>query len=425
MTTFVAKIRRTYADMDGLMLDCRQDGLATDGSLWTNVAPTRTPLLGTHTGANNQPILTDANACFETDVLVGRNIYNLTDGSQGVITANTATTITGTLAGGAGNDWDTADVYKVASPRFGDPYQTVVAQRPFVPPAGVYHQAEFTKANSSNLKIPLVDSVAASWWTCAFEYLTLASAGNDHPVLSFPNLSIWRKNAAGNYKYKHGAVDVAGAGDMTSGTWLLYKTGAGAGALIRNGVSSLAGTLTAQAIAAGDPAGYIGTDGAGNFCDVILRSMQIWNREVSPLEMDFAFQSLSCEFDYNAYVRATVGIGTWTDDTGATPQEVPRINYTRFAPQRFHLGTFPSGGSARVQIVASVDGMVRPDADLGRLLCDMHCEEFPSAGHPAVYQSAGWSSVWDVLINMTGHYTFVVHRSGSGSQVLHLDMEEA
>lgn len=423
MTTFVAKIRTTYQDIDGLLLDCREEGLATDGSLWTNQAPPARPVhTGTHTGANNQPILTDSNANWQDDILVGRVIYNLTDGSQATITANTAHQVSGTLAGGADNDWDTSDSYRIASPRFGNPYQNVAAQRPTVTP-GVYQQATFARASSQNFKIPLVDSVAASWWTCAFEYLAVASAGNDHPVLVFPNLSIWRKNAAGNYKYRHGAVDVNGAGDMTAGTWLLYKTGVANGALIRNGVSSLAGTLTAQAISAGDPAGYIGTDGAGNFCDIILRSMQIWNREVSPLEMDFAFQSLSCEFAYNQIVRGSVGVGTWQDETGATPQEVPRINHTVYAPQRFKYGTFPSGGSARIQIVASVDGLVRPDSELGGLLCDMHCEEHASSGHPAVYQSAGWSSVWDVLIDTEGHYTFVVHRAGSGSQVLHLDME--
>ena len=424
MTTFVAKIRTTYADMDGLMLDCREDGLATDGSEWTNVAPPARPVhLGTQTGGNNRPTLTDANANWMDDVLVGRTVYNLTDGSQATITGNTTHQISGTLAGGVDNDWDTGDSYRVATPRFGNPYQTVVAQRPFIPPAGVYHQAEFTKANSSNFRIPLVDPVAASWWTCAFEYLTVASAGNDHPILYFPNMSVWRKNAAGNYKYRHGAVDVAGAGDMAAGTWLLCRTGVLSGALYRNGVSALAGTLSAQAIAAGDPAGYIGTDGAGNFCDVILRSMQIWNREVSPLEMDFAFQSLSCEFEYNQFTRANLGTGTWTDETGATPQEIPRINYTVYAPQRYKTGTFPAGGMARVQIAASVDGVVLPDSSLGGLLFDMHCEEYPSAGHPAVYQSGGWSAVWDVMINTAGHYTFVVHRQGSGSQVLHLDME--
>jgi hypothetical protein len=425
MTSFVAKIRRTYADMDGLMLDCRQDGLATDGSLWTNVAPTRTPLLGTHTGANNQPILTDANACFETDVLVGRNIYNLTDGSQGVITANTATTVTATLAGGADNNWDTNDSYRVSTPRFGNPYQDVAAQRPTVTKPGSYYQALFSRASSDNFKIPLVDSVAATWWTVAYEYLTVAvSAANNHPIVVFPNLSVWRQNAAGNYKYKHGAVDVAGAGDMAAGTWLLHSPDVVGGSLLRNGVAALAGTFSTQAIAAADPAGYIGTDGAGNYCDIILRSMQIWNRAASPLEVDFAYQSLSCEFDYNTHVRTTQAIGTWTDETGATPQEASRINYSVYAPQQFHLGNFPSGGMARVQIAAAVDGLVLPDTMLGGLLFDMHCEEYPSAGHPAVYQNAGWSGVWDVLINTIGHYTFIVHRAGSGSQVLHLDMEE-
>jgi hypothetical protein len=358
------------------------------------------------------------------DILVGRTIYNLTDGSQATITSNTAHTVTGTLAGGAGNDWDTADSYKVATPRFGNPYQNVPAQRPVVTePFGTYQEAAFTKANLSNFKIPLVDPVAAKWWTFAYEYLMVAAAGNDHPILYFPNISIWRKNAAGNYKYRHGVTDVNGVGDMPwNGTWMLYSAGAATAELVRNGVTSLAGTFSQQAIAAGDPAGYIGSDGA-NYCGIILRSMQIWNRVVSPLEMDFAMQTLSCEFDQSFYDRATMAVGTWEDETGATPQEVPRINYTVYSPQRFHSCTFPIGGMARVQIAASVDGIVTPDLGLGGLLFDMHCEEYPSPGHPAVYQSPGWSAVWDVVIDTEGHYTFVVHRSGSGSQVLHLDIE--
>jgi hypothetical protein len=364
--------------------------------------------------------LTDSSANWLDDSLVGRIVYNLTDGSQAVIVGNTANQISGTLAGGAGNDWDTSDSYRVATPRFGNPYQDVVAQRPAVT-VGVYNQANFSRASLSNFRIPLIDPVSSSYWTFAFEYLTkAASAANNHPVIYFPNLSVWRQNAAGNYKYRHGVADVNGVGDMTSGTWLFSLL---SGELFRNGVLSLAGGSSSQAIAAADPAGYIGTDGAGNYCDIILRSMQIWNRRVSALEIDFAFQSLSCQFEYNQHARGDVSVGTWTDDTGATSQEVPRNNYTVYAPQRFHRGNFPTGGMARIQIAASVDGIVRPDSELGGLLFDMHCEEHASAGHPAVYQDAGWSSVWDVLIDTEGHYTFVVHRAGSGSQVLHLDME--
>ncbi|GAI67072.1 unnamed protein product, partial [marine sediment metagenome] len=38
-------------------------------------------------------------------------IKNLTDGSSGAITDNTATGVTATLVGGTDNDWDTDDAY--------------------------------------------------------------------------------------------------------------------------------------------------------------------------------------------------------------------------------------------------------------------------------------------------------------------------
>jgi hypothetical protein len=46
---------------------------------------------------------------------VGYRIYNTTDGSNGSITANTATTVTATLAGGTENDWDTGDAYIIVA----------------------------------------------------------------------------------------------------------------------------------------------------------------------------------------------------------------------------------------------------------------------------------------------------------------------
>jgi len=42
-------------------------------------------------------------------------VVNLTDGSKGEITANTATTVTAILAGGTENDWDNGDGYLVVS----------------------------------------------------------------------------------------------------------------------------------------------------------------------------------------------------------------------------------------------------------------------------------------------------------------------
>lgn len=70
---------------------------------------------GTQDGGDNQSILTDSTAQFITDggVRVGDIVKNLTDGSQGVITARTETTITATLSGGTENDWDNGDVAEI------------------------------------------------------------------------------------------------------------------------------------------------------------------------------------------------------------------------------------------------------------------------------------------------------------------------
>jgi hypothetical protein len=45
--------------------------------------------------------------------VAGNIVYNVTDGSSGTITARDATTVTATLAGGVGNDWDTGDYYYI------------------------------------------------------------------------------------------------------------------------------------------------------------------------------------------------------------------------------------------------------------------------------------------------------------------------
>ena len=68
---------------------------------------------GTHDGANNASVLTDSTASWTTNAFIGAKLTNTTDGSNGIITANTATTITATLAGGTDNDWDTSDAYVI------------------------------------------------------------------------------------------------------------------------------------------------------------------------------------------------------------------------------------------------------------------------------------------------------------------------
>jgi len=68
---------------------------------------------GSHTGGDDEAVLTDASKSWATDEWVGYTINNTTDGSSATVTANTAITITGTLAGGTDNDWDTDDTYTI------------------------------------------------------------------------------------------------------------------------------------------------------------------------------------------------------------------------------------------------------------------------------------------------------------------------
>lgn len=69
---------------------------------------------GTHTGSNDAAVLTDSGKSWTTDEWVGRKIINVTDGSEGTIKANTATTITVSLYGGQDNDWDSGDAYIIS-----------------------------------------------------------------------------------------------------------------------------------------------------------------------------------------------------------------------------------------------------------------------------------------------------------------------
>lgn len=67
---------------------------------------------GSHDGGDDQSLLTDSFQTWTVNELVGRTVYNLTKSESATITANTATTVTGTLSGGA--DWDDDDLYTIA-----------------------------------------------------------------------------------------------------------------------------------------------------------------------------------------------------------------------------------------------------------------------------------------------------------------------
>jgi hypothetical protein len=92
---------------------------------------------GGHTGANGAAVLTDSNKAWVVDALIGKRVYNVTDGSAGTITDNTADTVTASLGGGTDDDWDTGDRYLIldAENRFlqaVDPSEVTATQFLFV-----------------------------------------------------------------------------------------------------------------------------------------------------------------------------------------------------------------------------------------------------------------------------------------------------
>lgn len=75
---------------------------------------------GSHDAGTSATVMTDSGASFVPGAFIGFTILNKTDVSQGVVIANTETTITVTaLTGGSDNDWDASDAYAVAKDNTG------------------------------------------------------------------------------------------------------------------------------------------------------------------------------------------------------------------------------------------------------------------------------------------------------------------
>ena len=70
---------------------------------------------GAHTGSDGASVLTCSGKTWIPTQLAGLAVWNITDNSRGLITANTANTITATLASGARNNWNAGDTFKVTN----------------------------------------------------------------------------------------------------------------------------------------------------------------------------------------------------------------------------------------------------------------------------------------------------------------------
>jgi len=99
--------------------------------------------VGAHTGAVNSTVMTDALAAFVANELIGLIIVNVTDGSSGIITANTVNTVAvAALAGGITNQWTFGDIYSV-----GGAFPQVV---PPLAPGAMIHAID----NETGLSLP-------------------------------------------------------------------------------------------------------------------------------------------------------------------------------------------------------------------------------------------------------------------------------
>lgn len=99
----------------GMDLQIVQDGAVVAGDFWNyNVK-------GTDDTSVGAAFLTDSTASWTPSEWVGYFIKNTTDGSFALITANTGTTITGTLYGGTTDDWDSGDGYSIVQGLNNDP----------------------------------------------------------------------------------------------------------------------------------------------------------------------------------------------------------------------------------------------------------------------------------------------------------------
>ncbi len=126
-----------------LTIEALYNGAATAG-IKVHVRTSYTDMAsGTNTLGMGVGLLTDANAHFgNVDELIGLTVHNVTDGSFGLITANTLTTITAALGGGIDSVWDVDDEYFITGAIFDtedfDVWEPAFAMGEFVRQTKVY-----------------------------------------------------------------------------------------------------------------------------------------------------------------------------------------------------------------------------------------------------------------------------------------------
>ena len=354
MANFRAAIRTKLRDIDGLVLSCRRDDIDADinnpgfARRWLNRAP----------GLPSQPQYRDP-----------------------------------------------GDVVTYAGGRFGDPHQLIAARQPaIVLTGGGQKRVEFDRTTQQffDVEIPAQLALDPGGLTVGYQFTKGSNAANSQVIFDDGGqgqLAVTRRNGGGLARIAIGGAAAFGpATDHPDGVSIAY--GDGATALDwRYQNTALAAAVAANTSQFTPGAGFVGRDTGGNYLDGILDCIHVWMRTLSPLERDFAWQLISEDgIAYNTDVRATMTVRLWTDVTGDLAQgQINRLRSAIGADPHYKFASIINGGAParRIQIAASVDGLVLPDADLGGDLFTLDWLEVPGGPpqYPPVVQTPGWSAV--------------------------------
>ena len=327
---------------------------------------------------------------------------------------------------------DPAPTY--AGGRFGDPINRDTATQPTLALTGGGEQrAQFDRARSTFLETEFIAGpmpAVAQPLACGFQWQAGADATT--PQILFTTsaaniLSCVRQTGGGNAVMACGTVFTNVAGDLPSGTYLFTGEAGGTGLWLQDGGAFGAGSANATVINAAVSM-LLGRDTGGNYLDGTMDGLHVWLQELSPLSLDFIWQTLNADgIDYSANLRGPMNKPIWTDVTGdLSLSEINRLNPLTGVPFRYVLVTLPPAPALhRVQVAAAVNGQVLPDAQLGGDLFTHAWIEVP--GPPVIFpvtnQDAGWSSVMDFSLNQEGHYTLGITRQNGGAVIVHFDVQ--
>lgn len=385
MPNFVARVRTSYRDVEGLVLSCARDDVLEDTSNpgyvreWINRAP----------GLPSTPAIRAPGDAI-------------------------------TYAGG----------------RYSNPKQTDTAKQPTLALTGSgQKRVQFDRARATELLCDALGAAfpsAASYMAIGYQFEPGADLSNDQTIAQLHDGSVLKlqsRDGTGDDSLEFGAAAALTAGAAhTAGTFLGYSRSAVSnGQWWRNGASHDTGAAN-QAAAPVASVLKLGSNGGGEYLDGTLDSMHVWAAELSTATREFIFKTLNEDgTDYGSASYGDMSLRLWTDLTAdALLDEFDRLRVQTGRPFYYPLMSKPTGTRRSFQLSAAVDGIVLPDSGLGGDLFVWDVIEKPGnpPALPFLNQDVGWSAVADFDVDLPGHYTVVCSRPNGGSMILHVDVED-